>query len=311
MKILVTGAAGFIGSQLAEALLAEGHQVLGADSFNDYYDRSTKERNADCVRAAGGELVELDLAVDDLGALVSGATAVFHLAAQPGLSPTTSDADYERNNVVATRRLVEACSASGDLEMLFYISTSSVYGSLATGTEDTEPQPTSTYGRTKLEAEHLALEAAEAGRMPACSLRIFSVYGPRERPEKLFPILIRSISGDRSFPLFEGSLEHERSFTYVGDIVQGLLAALERRGSLSGEIINLGSEQSFTTGDAIRIVEELMGRAARFDVVPRRQGDQLKTSARIDKARRLLGYAPSTELRDGLAAEIRWFEGSS
>ena len=307
MKVLVTGAAGFIGSHLSEALLKQGHEVVGVDNFNEYYDRSLKERNAACVRSLGGVVVELDLATDDLEGLLRGVEVVFHAAAQPGLSSKTSDSDYELNNIQATDRLLSACGDSESLEMLFYISTSSVYGKTATSSEEAVPAPTSKYGQTKLAAERAVLAAAEAGELQACSLRIFSVYGPRERPEKLFPLLIRSLQEEEPFPLFEGSLSHERSFTYVGDIVMGLLAALERRFDLDGQIINLGCEQSFTTEQGIGIVEQLMDKKASFESLPPRAGDQLKTAAVISKARRLLGYAPGTDLRDGLAAEVRWF----
>jgi nucleoside-diphosphate-sugar epimerase len=307
MKILVTGAAGFIGSHLAEALLGRGHEVVGLDNFNGYYDRALKERNAASVRDAGGVVLELDLAGDELSAPLDGVEVVFHAAAQPGLSPSTSDSDYERNNGVATQRLIAACSAAGSVEMLFYLSTSSVYGAMATSDEQATPAPTSTYGRTKLAAEQAVLAASSEGRLRACALRIFSVYGPRERPEKLYPLLIASIKTGRPFPLFDGALEHERSFTYVGDIVEGLLAALEHRERLDGEVINLGSERSASTATGIRIVEELMGSVARFDPKPARAGDQLKTAAKIGKARSLLGYSPQTELRDGLAAEVEWF----
>ena len=307
MRILVTGAAGFIGSHLAEALLGQGHEVVGIDNFNDYYARSLKDRNAASVRAHGGLIHELDLASDDLSECLSGVSVVFHAAAQPGLSPGTSDSDYERNNVLATERLIAACAGADEFEMLFYISTSSVYGPTATRGEDSPPAPTSKYGKTKLEAERAVLSAQDERRIRACSMRIFSVYGPRERPEKLFPLLIRGLGAGTDFPLFDGSLSHERSFTYVGDIVAGLLAALERRDDLNGEIINLGCERTFTTQEGIRIVEELMGKTASFTHLPPRPGDQLKTAACIEKARRLLGYAPETELRVGLSAEVRWF----
>ena len=307
MKVLVTGAAGFIGSHLSEALLNQGHEVVGIDNFNEYYDRSLKERNAACVRSRGGVIEEIDLAVDDLEAVLDGVEVVFHAAAQPGLSSKTSDSDYELNNIQATDRLLSACAGSASLEMLFYISTSSVYGTTATGTEEAVPAPTSKYGETKLAAERAVLAAVQSGDIQACSLRIFSVYGPRERPAQLFPLLIQSLQNGERFPLFAGSLRPERSFTYVGDIVLGLLAALDRRADLGGQIINLGCEQSFTTEQGIGIVEELMGKKASFESLPPRAGDQLKTAAVISKARRLLGYAPSTELRDGLAAEVRWF----
>ena len=307
MRVVVTGAAGFIGSHLAEALVPAGHQVLGLDAFTDYYDLALKERNAAAVRASGATLERLDLAEDDLAGPLEGAEVVFHLAAQPGLCATTSLSRYLRNNVVATDRLLEACLAFPSPPHLVYISTSSVYGAMATGDESEIPRPTSRYGVTKLAAEHLVLAAARERGLPACALRIFSVYGPRERPEKLFPLLIRSIAEGRPFPLFEGAGAHERSFTYVGDIVDGCLAALRHRDRLTGEVTNLGTETTFTTAEGIRIVEEIMGREADLSPVPPRPGDQLRTAAAIGKARRLLGYAPGTPLRRGLEAEVAWF----
>jgi len=310
VQVLVTGAAGFIGSHLAEALAGAGHSVLGFDAFTDYYDRGLKDRNARAVTAAGARMLEGDLAEAELAELVDGVELVFHLAGQQGLSSSTSLATYVRNNVTATHRLLEALDGSPALRLLVNISTSSVYGALATGSEEVAPAPTSQYGITKLAAEHLVMSAASQRGLPACSLRIFSVFGPRERPEKLYPLLIRCIAEDRPFPLFAGAEEHERSFTYVGDIVAGCLAAADRAEALRGEVINLGTEQSHRTMDGIRIVEELMGRPARLEPMPPRPGDQLRTAASIDKARRLLGYEPRTGLREGLEAEVAWFTSS-
>ena len=307
MRVVVTGAAGFIGSHLAEALALAGHDVLGLDAFTDYYDLDLKERNAAAVRASGATLTRLDLVDADLSAPLERADAVFHLAAQPGLSATTSLRRYVRNNLVATERLVAACLARPEPPQLVHISTSSVYGAVATGDEQEVPKPGSHYGITKLAAEHLVMAACRDRGLSACALRIFSVYGPRERPEKLFPLLIRSIVQGRPFPLFEGAGAHRRSFTYVGDIVDGCLAALARADQVRGEVINLGTEATFTTAEGIRLVEQIMGRSADLSVVPPRPGDQLTTAAFIGKARRLLGYAPTTPLRRGLEAEVSWF----
>lgn len=307
MKIIVTGAAGFIGSHLAETLAQQGHTVVGIDSFTDYYAERLKQANADDIAAAGVTLHRLDLAVDELAPAVAEADFVFHLAGQPGISATVPLADYVRNNIVATQRLVLACQQVSSLRCFVNISTSSVYGRHAYDPEDAAPKPTSYYGVTKLAAEQLALAFQREQSFPVCSLRIFSVYGPRERPEKLYPKLIRSILTGTPFPLYEGSKAHSRSFTYVGDIVTGFTAVLDRPEKVIGEIINLGSEVEMTTGQGIALIEEIMGKKATFEMRPRRPGDQLHTCANIGKARQLLNYTPHTQLKDGLRAEVDWY----
>ncbi|MCX7048572.1 MAG: NAD-dependent epimerase/dehydratase family protein, partial [Candidatus Sumerlaeota bacterium] len=141
-----------------------------------------------------------------------------------------------------------------------------------------------------------------------CSLRLFSVYGERERPEKLYPLLIRSILENAPFPLYEGSEKHSRSFTYVGDIVAGCLAVLDHLPVCLGEIFNIGSDLEITTGDGIRIIEEIMAKKANLVRTPKRAGDQLRTHANIEKARRLLGYQPMTLPQTGLKAEVEWYQ---
>lgn len=308
MRILVTGAAGFIGSHLAEMLADDGHEVVGIDCFSPYYSRALKELNAADVRAKGVELLELDLAEDPLEAALDGVEVVCHLAAQPGISAITSFEDYLRNNLIATRRLAETAMDSPTLKCFINVATSSVYGKHATDTEETAPKPTSYYGVTKLAAEQLVMAYQRDKGFPACSLRLFSVYGPRERPEKLYPKLIGCILADTEFPLFEGSLGHTRSFTYVGDILEGFRAALGHLDACVGEIFNIGSDAEFATAHGIEIVEGILDRKARFRELPPRPGDQLCTCANIDKARRILGYNPTTAPEDGLRTEVEWYK---
>ena len=307
MNILVTGAAGFIGSHLAERLAALGHTVRGLDCLTDYYDRSLKELNVRVLKGKGVGFLPLDLAVDDLGEAVQDIGFIYHSAAQPGISATSTFETYARNNITATYRLLEAVKMSPSLRGFVNISTSSVYGAVATGSEDSEPKPTSYYGVTKLAAEQLVLAYTRDREFPACSLRLFSVYGPRERPDKLYPKLIRGLLEDRSVPLFEGCEQHRRSYTYISDIVDGLVTVLDNWERCAGEIFNIGTDTSITTGEGIRIVEEIVGRRVKVDRKPKRAGDQKATHANIEKARRVLGYDPATTPREGLERTVEWY----
>lgn len=307
MKIIVTGAAGFIGSHLAQKLHKLGHEVVGIDCFTDYYSRALKELNVADLAEDGIEVLELDLAEVPLEDALDGCEALYHFAAQPGNSPSTPFETYLRNNIIATRRLAEAAMHISSLQCFVNVSTSSVYGQQATEPEDVAPQPISHYGVTKLAAEQLVLAYQRDKGLPACSIRIFSVYGPRERPDKLYPKLIHSILADQEFPLFEGSREHSRTFTYIEDALQGFSAVLEHRDACLGEIFNIGSDIEITTGRGIEIVEEILGKKAKLVIKPKRPGDQLRTHTNIEKARKILGYAPVTTPEEGLQAEVEWY----
>jgi UDP-glucuronate 4-epimerase len=308
MNILVTGAAGFIGSHLSERLVELGHTVRGVDCLSDFYSPELKELNVNTLKKKGVQFFPLDLAIDDLDTAVQDVAIVYHSAAQPGLSATTTYETYLRNNITATYRLIEAVRPVSSLKGFINLSTSSVYGFAATGSEESEPKPTSYYGVTKLAAEQLVLAYERDKGFPACSLRLFSVYGPRERPEKLYPKLIHCIFEDKPFPLFEGSEQHLRSYTYIADIVDGLVAAMDKLDTCIGEIFNIGTDTAVTTGEGIRIVEEIIGKQANIQRKPKRAGDQLKTHANIEKARRLLGYNPTTMPGEGLEKEVAWYK---
>ena len=307
MKILVTGIAGFIGSHLAEQLADLGHEVVGIDCFTDYYSRELKLQNIKKIRNNDIPIYELDLAQDDLKPALQGVNFVYHLAAQPGISSTTPFEQYVKNNVIATKKLADSCKNLPSITCFVNVSTSSVYGAHAMDSEDAAPKPTSYYGVTKLCAEQLVLAYHREQGFPACSLRIFSVYGPRERPEKLFPKLILSILDNIPFSLYEGSENHSRSYTYVEDIIEGLISVIKYRDQAIGEIFNLGSPIETTTGETIKIVEQIMGKEARKDIHPKRPGDQLRTRANISKARSILGFQPKTQIKDGLKIEVDYF----
>ena len=307
MKIVVTGAAGFIGSHVAQAFKSNGHQVVGIDCFTDYYTVSLKRLNAEELNQDGIPLVERDLSIDSIDDVLKGVDVVIHAAAQPGISTTTPFERYAQHNLTATHRLLEAARRQTAMRCFINVSTSSVYGRYATVPETTAPAPTSFYGVTKLAAEQLSLSYQREQSLPVCSLRLFSVYGPRERPEKLYFKLIQSILDDRDFPLFEGSLEHSRSYTYIDDAVSAFLAVVERPEQCSGEIFNIGSTIETKTAEGIQMIEALIGKKAKLVTLPRRSGDQQRTLAHIDKARDLLGYHPQTVPEEGLRRQVEWY----
>ena len=187
-------------------------------------------------------------------------------------------------------------------------STSSIYGLEATYPEDRAPKPASYYGVTKLAAEQLVLQKSREKELQSCSLRLYSVFGPRERPEKMYTKLIACGFNDEAFPLYEGSAKHLRSFTYVDDIVDGVVSVIGREEKVNGEVINLGTETEHTTQEGIEAVEKVMGKTIKIDNVPARAGDQLRTRANIDKARKLLNYNPTTTLLEGVKHQVEWYK---
>lgn len=309
MKILVTGVAGFIGSHTAERLASLGHEVLGIDNFNDYYDINLKLLNAKAVETAGVKILKLDLrSVDVFRELPKDVDYIFHFAAQPGISSSCSFEDYFSNNIIATKNLVDYALKCESLKLFANIATSSIYGLEATFPEDIAPKPASHYGVTKLAAEQLVLQKSRELQMKACSLRLYSVIGPRERPEKMYTKLIACGLNDTAFPLYEGSDKHLRSFTYVGDIVDGVVSVVGKENDVDGEVINLGTEVEHTTQDGIDAVEQVLGQKIAIDVVPKRAGDQSRTKADIDKAKRLLDYNPQTTLLESVTHQINWYK---
>ena len=305
-RIVVTGAAGFIGSSLCDRLLAEGHTVVGIDSFEDYYARALKEQNLAGARTHPGfSLVEEDLVEADLAALLDGAACVYHLAAQAGVRASwgSSFEVYARNNVLATQRLLEACVGAGTPKVV-YASSSSVYGDqdeLPLG-ESMVPKPRSPYGVTKLAGEHLCLLYTANHGLDTTSLRFFTVYGPRQRPDMAFHKFIRAMLEGRPIVMY-GDGSQTRDFTYIDDIVTGLAAA---RGASPGAVLNIGGGHRVSLSEAIRVLGEVTGVHPEIDQRPVEAGDVRDTWADTTRIREQLAYAPLTILADGLRAELEW-----
>jgi UDP-glucuronate 4-epimerase len=311
-RALVTGCAGFIGSHLAESLLAAGWDVLGLDCFNENYAAADKWANLALARSYDRFAFRAeDLVTADVEALLADCDAVFHLAAEPGVRASWGRRfdRYVHNNVTATQRLLEATSVQPERPVV-YASSSSVYGDaeeLPTR-EDATPQPLSPYGVTKLAAEHLCqLYHAEHG-VHAVALRYFSVYGPRQRPDMAFRRFCEAAIDRRPIELF-GHGRQTRDFTFVADIVAATRAAAETDG-VAGAVLNVGGGTRVSLNRTLERLSAIAGRPLDVRRGPREDGDVLHTGADITRARERLGYAPSTTLEDGLAAELEWALGA-
>lgn len=308
MKIFITGIAGAIGSHMAERLLTEGHEVIGVDALTPYYSPAIKKINIIDIKHAGAKVFVRDLVVDDISTLLEGIDFIFHFAAQPGISASTSFGDYMRNNMVATERLLQQSLSVKGLKGFIHASTSSVYGAFAGGNEEVAPKPTSYYGVTKLGAEQLALSYFRDKKLPVTVLRFFSVYGPRERPEKLYYKLIKAILEEKEFTIYEGAEKHIRSYTYISDIIDGCILVLNNFEKAKGEIFNLGNDITMTTGEGIDLIQKIIGKPAKLVTLPPRSGDQLETCADITKMRSVFGYNPHVQLEEGLKNQVQWYK---
>jgi len=293
MRYVVTGAAGFIGSHLAEALITAGHEVVGVDCFTDYYAPAEKEENA---RGLG--VVRLDLAEQSLD--LDGIDGVFHLAGQPGVR---SFGDvfplYLRRNVLATQRVLETAAAAG--VRVVFASSSSVYGDAESypTPEDASPHPVSPYGITKLACEHLV----RAYEVDAVVLRYFTVYGPRQRPDMFFRRVCEALLAGEPFEIY-GTGEQSRSFTEVGDAVGATLVAMER--APAGAVYNVGGGEEASVLAAIALAERVSGRTLDVRHVDRAAGDVRRTKADVSRIGGELGWQPSASLEHGLARMWTW-----
>jgi UDP-glucose 4-epimerase len=307
MISLVTGVAGFVGSHLAERLLGEGHAVRGVDKFLDNYPRRFKDWNlAQFSKHPRFQFLDKDLVDLDLGELLRDVDYVFHQAAQPGVRSSWGRefVAYTHNNILATQKLLEA-SKNSAIKKLVYASSSSVYGD----TQDLPmretgmTRPVSPYGVSKLSAEQLCYLYWKEFRVPTVSLRYFTVYGPRQRPDMFFHILMRAHLGGEEVPIYDDG-KQSRDFTFCSDIVEANLAAAAYPGA--GEVFNLGGGSRTTIEETVGMVEKISGRKPKLKMLARQQGDVRHTAAETTAAEAKLGFRPRVKLYDGLAREWDW-----
>lgn len=311
MRSLVTGVAGFVGSTLAEALVARGEDVVGIDCFIDYYPREMKEGNLSALRGSDRfSFAEDSLVTAALAPLLEGVDTVYHQAAQAGVRASWGDEFriYSDNNVFATQRLLEAAKDAG-VKKFVYASSSSVYGDTddLPMREDSRKRPVSPYGVTKLAAEHLAWLYWKNFGVPTVSLRYFTVYGPRQRPDMAFHRFCKAVMTGQEIRLF-GDGEQSRDFTYIDDIVAANVAAAEA--DVAGEVFNIGGGSRTTMNEAIETMGKLAGKTPRVQRLEVQKGDVRHTAADTSHARERFGYAPKVSIRDGLEREMRWLESA-
>jgi UDP-glucuronate 4-epimerase len=308
---VVTGCAGFIGSHLAETLLARGDSVIGIDSFSDYYAYQIKEANiVTCLKNVNFHLIRTDISDVPLDDLCSGAAGIFHLAAQPGVRGSwgSSFDVYVKDNIRATQRVLEA-AAKARIRVVF-ASSSSVYGNATAypTSEEVRPRPISPYGVTKLACEELAAAYSSSVQLEATALRYFTVYGPRQRPDMAFARIVKALLEGDEFTVFGNGLQ-SRDFTYVADAVTATLLAMEK--SKPGMTYNVGGGSEASLLEAIQILEAASGKRLRTKVAEPAIGDVVRTSADTQRVRSDLGWASQTSLAEGLRTQLRWASQNS
>lgn len=314
MKALVTGVAGFIGSTLAERLIANGNDVIGVDCFTPYYDRSLKIRNlSNLLRSKHFLFHDSDLSLCAIDPILDGVEVVFHESGQPGVRSSWGDdfQEYLRHNVAVTQRLLESCRKREGTAVVV-ASSSSVYGTASRyPVVETDPtNPISPYGVTKLAAEHLCtLYGKEFGLLTA-SLRYFTVFGPRQRPDMAMTRLIKAAILGEEFPMY-GSGEQRRDFTFVEDVVEANLRLADylRTSRHGGQVFNVGNNNPVSLNEVVSTIEELVGRRVKLRRLPRQEGDPMETGADSNLLRRTVGWRSLTATREGLNSQVSWLKG--
>jgi nucleoside-diphosphate-sugar epimerase len=308
-RIIVTGAAGFIGSHIAETLLQQGEEVIGIDEFNDYYDPMLKRKNVAHLNCwPGFTLIEGDIQFLDWQTLLQDVDVIYHQAAQAGVRASWGQGfrAYTERNISATQILLEAAKDTKNLKRLVYASTSSVYGDAETlpTNESIIPQPVSPYGITKLAAERMCSLYYKNFGVPVVSLRYFTVYGPRQRPDMAFHKFYKAVLQDEAIPIY-GDGQQTRDFTFISDAVAANLAAATVPEAV-GEIFNIGGGSRVVLAEVLETMSEIVGKPIKKNYIDKAMGDARHTAADVTKARQILGYNPQVSLRDGLAQEWQW-----
>ncbi|MEM7726763.1 MAG: NAD-dependent epimerase/dehydratase family protein [Cyanobacteria bacterium P01_A01_bin.45] len=311
-KVIVTGAAGFIGSTLVDKLLEEGKEVIGIDELNDYYDPILKRKNI--ATAAGKnnfQLIEKDIQLLDWKSLLQDVDLVYHQAAQAGVRASWGEGfgSYTKRNLDSTQVILEAAKSTTSLKRLIYASSSSVYGDAATlpTHEGICPHPVSPYGITKLAAEQLCGLYHKNFGVPFVALRYFTVYGPRQRPDMAFHKFFKAILEDKAIPIY-GDGQQTRDFTFVTDAIAANIAAAGVKSAV-GEVFNIGGGSRVVLTEILDTIEEIVGKSIKREYIEKAKGDARHTAADVSKANKILGYQPQVSLKAGLMKEWEWVKG--
>jgi len=309
MKCFVTGAAGFVGSTLCEKLLEKGFCVTGMDCFTDYYSMEIKKNNLKrCLEHSNFKLIEKDIIESNMEKLLDHIDFIFHQAAQAGVRNSWGkDFEiYNRNNILATQKILEALKTK-KIKKFIYASSSSIYGDVKDLpiTEKTLPMPVSPYGVTKLAAEQLVNSYWRNYDLPSVSLRYFSVFGPRQRPDMAFNKFVKAMLRKEQINIY-GDGNQTRDFTYIEDIVNANILAMHY--SKNGEIFNVGGGSNITIKKVIKLLEKISGLKAKVKYLENQKGDVLHTFADISKAKKELKFKPVTSIENGLRKEFEWIK---
>ena len=310
-QVVITGVAGFIGSTLAEKLLHDGHNVRGIDSFTNYYPARMKEKNIEnCLKHTNFSLIRQDLESSlDLSTIFKNAEYIFHLAAQPGVRASWGKefVIYVKNNISVTQKILESLKNNTTLKKFVLASSSSVYGNQPSimNEETSLTRPVSPYGVTKLAAENLTNLYFKNYKIPTVSLRYFTVYGPKQRPDMAFTRFFNSIIKDKKLSIF-GNGEQTRDFTYVDDIVKATINAATS--DSVGEILNVGGGSVFSLSEIIEFMKEITQKEFEIDFKTEQKGDVRHTSADISKAKKLINYKSNTDIKYGLTQQYEYIK---